>query len=213
MSYIYSIFVYINSLNVKENLNNQIIWNDFRNGSKEALKFIYEDNYAPLFHYGMKITCDEDLVKDIIQDLFIELIDSGIKLSRTDNIRFYLLKALRNKLFNKLSRISKYSYNDSRQADFSMLESIEEQLIKKEIKADVQKKIINAIKKLSRKQQEIIYLHFYNDMSYHEIAEIFEVKLQTVRNLMNRSIQSLKRNFEDNNNCNHLILMLLNLKF
>ena len=79
---------------------------------------------------------------------------------------------------------------------FDLIDSIEIQLIKKETEEELQKRIIIAIKKLSIKQQEIIYLRFYNDLSYQEIAVLFDINLQTVRNLMSRSINSLKEDLQ-----------------
>jgi len=196
---------------VSESLRNQIVWDEFRKGSKEALETIYEDNYASLYHYGLKFSKDNDLVKDLIHELFIELIDSGSRLSQTDNIRFYLLKALRNKLLRQLSLNLKFSNNLEELTEFNLIDSIESQLIKKEVEEQLQNQIITAIKKLSVKQQEIIYLRFYCDISYQEIATLFDVNIQTVRNLMNRAINSLKEDLKNNNLNKHLILFVLNL--
>lgn len=196
---------------MSESLRNQIIWDEFRKGSKEALETIYEENYASLYHYGLKFSKDDDLVKDLIHELFIELIDSGSRLSQTDNIRFYLLKAFRNKILRQLSENSKVSNKLKESSEFNLIDSIESQLIKKEVEEQLQNQIITAIKKLSVKQQEIIYLRFYNDISYQEIAALFGVNIQTVRNLMNRAINSLKEDLQNNNLSKHLILFVLSL--
>lgn len=196
---------------MSESIKNRIIWNEFRKGNKEALETIYEDNYTSLYYYGMKFSSDYGLIKDLIHELFIELINSGPKLSNTDNIRFYLLKALRNKLLKQLSENSKFT-NKFEEADrFNLIDSIESQLIKKEIEEQLKNQIITSINKLSIKQQEIIYLRFYNDISYQEIASLFDVNIQTVRNLMNRAINSLKEDLQNNKLSKHLILFVLNL--
>jgi RNA polymerase sigma factor (sigma-70 family) len=196
---------------LSENRKDQIIWDEFRRGNKAALEIIYEDNYSSMYYYGLKFSKDIDLIKDLIQELFIELIDSGIKISSTDNIRFYLLKSLRYKLIRHFSRALKTSNDDELPVKFDLIDSIEIQLIKKETEEELQKRIIIAIKKLSIKQQEIIYLRFYNDLSYQEIAALFDVNIQTVRNLMGRAINSLKEDLQKNNLNKHLILFLLNL--
>lgn len=196
---------------MSENLKNHIIWDDFRRGSKKALEIIYGDHYTSLYHYGIKFCKDQDLVKDLIQELFIELIDSGSKLSPTDNIRFYLLRALRNKLVKQLSEKSKFSASVQEVSDFDLIESIENQLIVCEAEDQLRSRIISAIKRLSAKQQEIIYLRFYCDLSYTEIAGVFDVNIQTGRNLMNRAISSLKEDLKINSYTKHLILFCLKL--
>ncbi|MDX9882973.1 MAG: sigma-70 family RNA polymerase sigma factor [Prolixibacteraceae bacterium] len=192
-------------------VKDQIVWNSFREGNRDALEIIYEENYSSLFHYGLKFTSDDDTVKDLIQELFIELIDSGEKLSATDNIRFYLLKALRNKLLKQLAANPKQKNDHPDIAGFTLVESIENQLIKREMEETVRKRVIASVGKLSKKQQEIIYLRFYNDLSYQKIAELFGVKIQTVRNLMGRAIQSLKEDLEKNRIDKQIILFVLSL--
>ena len=196
---------------MSEKLKNQIVWDEFRKGSKIALETIYEDNYASLYHYGQKFTQDNDLIKDLIHELFIELIDSGSRLARTDNIRYYLLKSLRNKLLRQLSEKLKFTNKLTESADFNLVDSIESQLIKNEVEEQLRNQVTTAIKKLSVKQQEIIYLRFYSDISYQEIATLFDVNIQTVRNLMSRAINSLKEDLQNNNLSEHLILFFLNL--
>lgn len=187
-----------------------IIWDSFREGNSKALQLIYEDNYSPLFYYALKFTSDRNLIKDLIQELFVELINSGKKLSRTDNVRIYLLKALRNKILFQLAQKSKRQSRFPDAVEFNLLDSIEAQLIKKEIDEDIQTRITSAVKKLSPRQQEIIYLRFYRDVSYTEIADLFDVKIQTVRNLLTRAIAQLKEDLGKVNK--QMILFLLNLR-
>jgi RNA polymerase sigma factor (sigma-70 family) len=196
---------------VTESLKNRIIWNEFRQGNKEALQIIYEDNYSSIYHYGLKFTKDKGLIKDHIHELFMELIDSGLRLSQTDNIRFYLLKAMRYKLLKQLSGHSKQNSHLDESVEFDMIDSIESQMIVKEVEDQVRQQVVAAIKKLSAKQQEIIYLKFYRELSYQEIALMFEVNIQTVRNLMQRAIHSLKDDLEKKNVSKQLLLLVFNL--
>jgi RNA polymerase sigma-70 factor (ECF subfamily) len=198
-------------LKLAEKVKDQIIWDEFLNGSQAALEFIYEDNYSALYYYGNKFTKDNDLIKDLIHELFIELIDSGRKLSKTNNIRFYLLKALRNKLLKQLSKKSIFTDSSPESSSFNIIESVENKLINEEISEESRNSILGAIKKISVKQQEIIYLRFYNDLSYQEIAVLFNVEIQTVRNLISRAIKSLKNEFVATGINKQLILFVLGL--
>jgi len=191
-------------------LKDLFIWDSFREGNSKALQLIYEDNYSPLFYYALKFTSDRNLIKDLIQELFVELINSGKKLSRTDNVRIYLLKALRNKILFQLAQKAKRQSRFPDVVEFNLLDSIEAQLIKKEIDEDIQTRITSAVKKLSPRQQEIIYLRFYRDVSYTEIADLFDVKIQTVRNLLTRAIAQLKEDLGKVKK--QMILFLLNLR-
>lgn len=196
---------------MSEGVKEYLVWENFRLGNQKALEYIYEANYSSLYYYGLKFQPDSNLVKDTIQELFIDLINSGKGLAQTDNIRFYLLKALRNKLLKQIKKQLSDVSEDLEQKTFSLQDSVENQLVAKEVAEEVKGQIISAIKKLSSKQQEIIYLRFYNDVPYTEIAEIFSTKVQTVRNLMNRAINSLRDDLKQKGIEKHFILFLLKL--
>ncbi len=53
--------------------------------------------------------------------------------------------------------------------------------------------VINGLKKLSKKQREVIYLRFFEDLDYKEIAEIMKINIQSVRNLIQRSYNPLRQ--------------------
>ncbi|MFV0592573.1 MAG: RNA polymerase sigma factor, partial [Draconibacterium sp.] len=71
------------------------IWDDFRKGKADALSHIYFHYAQFLFRYGRKFSQDEEMIKDIIQDLFYYLISARENLGSTDNIRFYLMASFR----------------------------------------------------------------------------------------------------------------------
>ncbi|MCL4483994.1 MAG: hypothetical protein M1445_15515, partial [Bacteroidetes bacterium] len=61
-------------------LSDKELWIDFISGNNDAFKTIYEKYFPELFKYGCYFSDDEDLVKDCIQDLFINLFNYRLKL-------------------------------------------------------------------------------------------------------------------------------------
>ena len=57
----------------------QRIWIRFKDGDLDAFGEIYEEYIDLMYDYGSKITQDKDLVKDCIQDLFVDLYKYGEK--------------------------------------------------------------------------------------------------------------------------------------
>nr|GFC66022.1 hypothetical protein [Tanacetum cinerariifolium] len=49
------------------------LWEAFRGGEAQALATLFDAYYEALYHYGLKLTGDEELVKDCIQNLFQKL--------------------------------------------------------------------------------------------------------------------------------------------
>ena len=55
--------------------NESEIWEQFRNGSEQAIIFVYRTYSNKLFNYGCQFTAKREIVEDCIQDLFIDLIN------------------------------------------------------------------------------------------------------------------------------------------
>jgi RNA polymerase sigma-70 factor (ECF subfamily) len=60
---------------------------------------------------------------------------------------------------------------------------------------DEEKKIrlLKAIEQLSGRQKEIVYLKYYQNLSYDEICDIMNINYQVARNLLYQAIKSLKK--------------------
>jgi RNA polymerase sigma-70 factor (ECF subfamily) len=172
------------------------VWKDFKNGSKQAYFCIYTNYVNVLYNYGRKIINDKDLVEDCIQDLFLELWESKEKLSDTNSIKYYLMKALRIKLFKELNKQSKLFDKNaiSNNYDFNIVFSFEVELINEQLSVEQKKKLLNVLEKLSQRQKEAIFLRYFDDLEYEEIASIMSINYQSVHNLIYKAIKILREN-------------------
>lgn len=169
-------------------------WNAFREGSESAFIHIYERYFDALFSYGSRILPDTPTVKDVLQDLFIEIRERRTYLGPTDSIKFYLFKCLKRKLHKDLAEWEqKREGLDSLPPAFVFTISHETQLIDQQIDAEKREKLNAAIERLSQRKREIIYYSFYEGMSYRQIQEIMGLEnLKTTRNLMYKALQFLR---------------------
>ena len=68
---------------------NQHLWEQMRNGDDLALETLFKRFYAMLYDYGIKITPEEELVKDTIQDVFAYVWKKRNNLSQVNNVTSY----------------------------------------------------------------------------------------------------------------------------
>jgi RNA polymerase sigma factor (sigma-70 family) len=170
-------------------------WSQFKNGDREAFAAIYQQHSVSLIAYGMKLCHDPDLLKDQIQELFVELWHSRENLSLTNSVKFYLLKALRYKLIRQEKNNATRVGMDWRSVALSgkyREEPVETSLIEKEIHESQMALLRKAIKGLSLRQQEIIQLRFFQGLSNEQIAELMNMNYQSVSNLLYRALCRLK---------------------
>ncbi|NLJ01824.1 MAG: RNA polymerase subunit sigma-70, partial [Bacteroidales bacterium] len=75
-------------------------WQKFLNGDEASFGELYRRYFNELFAYGLKIGFNEEVCKDAIQDVFYKLFTSKSQLTHIQNIEFYLLQSVRNRLYD-----------------------------------------------------------------------------------------------------------------
>ena len=182
------------------------IWDDFRKGEKYALSHIYHQHIQLLSRYGRKFTKDDDLVKDMIQELFFELIRSREKLGETDNISFYLMASFRRKLAKALQKKYRIDYGtNTKEMEAEIIYSHEHELIGKEEMNHREKVIHNALAELSPKQREILFYRYTCGYEYDKICELMSLQYDSARKQVSRALKAMKVILADN----HTYLLFL----
>lgn len=177
-----------------QNKDEGVIWEAFKEGNESAFIFIYETYFDQLFLYGNQFTRNEDIVKDAIQDLFIELRKSRSRLGRTDSIKFYLYKSLKRLIikesrqwFNQCEEL-----NSKRNFDFAF--SHEQLLIERQLDEEKTAILNTAIQSLSARKREAIYYFYFEGMSYQQIQELMELShVKSARNLLYKAVDLLRQ--------------------
>ncbi|MFC0184102.1 RNA polymerase sigma-70 factor, ECF subfamily [Pseudarcicella hirudinis] len=174
-----------------------LLWQRFKEGDSQAFGQIARKHYRILFNYSTKFTKDRELIKDCIQDLFLELWERRENLSSTPVVTIYLLKSIRNNLLKKIRKEKSRNDNEDFDTELSFSDgiSIESSIIEGEIFQENEHHIRKLLSQLPKRQQEIIFLKFYNSFSNEEIADIMEMNRQSVANLLYRAITHLKVNW------------------
>ena len=157
-----------------------------------VLEILYKRHYDLLLNYGMKVYPNKDLVQDCIQDFFVKLHQSG-KLSHTECVKTYFLKALRNLLIDKLSAVKETV--DLEKVSFQMTidDSVLSRLFdKNDEDIRLSHQLLEAIQQLPVNQREAIYLRYVKGMAYKEIAGVLGIASQSSMNLVARAIAKLR---------------------
>lgn len=172
-------------------LTDEKIWDNFMSGDKNAFQTIYEKSVSDLFTYGCRISSDQELVKDCIQDLFIYLYRTRLKISQTNKILPYLMLSLKRSIIRKLKEQRIDSRADLENLPFSFI-LLEDENIAKDDDDVLQK----AMDLLAPREREAIYLRFVLSLDYDELAKTLNLNYQTSRNLIHRALQKLRTSLQ-----------------
>ena len=168
------------------------MWEEFKNGEWQAFEQLLESYYRPLYQYGRKFTTD-DQVKDLVHDLFLYLWDRRLGLPKVESLKAYLFTSLRNRIFKtQKAEFLVFSDNSIEQAEPTDHQNIEKKIIEKEISTESGQKVNRIIGSLTRRQQEIIHLKFFHNLSNDEIALVMEISPPAVSNLLHQTLKSFK---------------------
>ena len=174
--------------------NDLSLWNSFLSGDDDAYAFIYKQHVQHLFSYGTSLTPDRELVKDCIQDVFIRMHNNRNQLGQTDNIRLYLLTALRNALFNAFKKENSYQRFVNIVEEQNTIAAIEEEWIDRENETKQKERVAVLKASLTQRQQEIIHYRFVEELSIEEISKLLNINYQSVANIIQRALKKM-RNF------------------
>lgn len=185
--------------------NNIDLLSLIRNSDHNAFNTLYEQEWRSLYVYAVQKTGNKDDSADLVQNVFTDLWDYRKKIPDISvSTRFYLRGILVNKIaryFRTNGLSQKHHENFSAYLSVSMAFATDN-LSDKEIEAQQIARfefISNAIDELPEKMRNIFVLSCTRDYSVAEIAGIFDISCQTVKNQVSNAlarIRSASREYE-----------------
>ncbi|MGW9685478.1 RNA polymerase sigma factor [Flagellimonas sp. 2504JD1-5] len=176
------------------------LWSKFKAGDKTAFESVYKSCIDDMYAYGLKLDSDKELIKDCIQEVFIDIFEHRNAISEPNNIKFYVLKALKHTIFKKQKKERKKTKLDEQAPHaFSAGHNFEDKRILSELDEEKKRLVNEALDSLSSKQKEIMYLRFSVGLSYNDISEIVNIDHASVRKQVYRAVKKLRNSkaFDD----------------
>lgn len=151
-----------------------------------------------MYAYALHLGFNEDTVMDAIHDVFYKLYVSNVSLENISNPKFYLFRALRNRLIdicreNKENLVlNETAEKRNESMPFRLQVTVEDEMILEEELEEIRRKVENVLNNLTDRQREIVYLRYINEYTYEEIAELMQISVLACRNLLSKSMTKLK---------------------
>lgn len=175
-----------------------------KKAKKDPIAFgrLYDENYSKIFGYILKRTANVEVAQDITSETFLKAMKNIWKF-RWQNVSFscWLYRIASNEIANyfrkkKYKVVSLENVAEPVSSHNPLGEVIEAQEKLKEHQdfLVIQKKMT----KLSPHYQEVITLRFFEKKQINEIAEILGKKEGTVKSLLHRGLEKLKKQIATN---------------
>jgi len=177
-----------------KNLPEEELWLALAAGEEYALEALFKKHHAIMYRLGMKWCNDRDLVLDSIQDLFENLWQQRTKLAKVKWVKAYMLKMFRRLLMRKIKKSRKNIAQPLSDTLWVPEFTEEDFIIEAETKSNVAKVVSLALNELSERERQVLYMRFYLEMDYDEIAQYLNLNYQVIMNYTSRAFRKLRDN-------------------
>ena len=168
------------------------------NGNNKAFDLLLERNQSRLFSYILFIVHDRSMAEDLFQETFVKIISKlhEGKYSSSGKFVSWMLRIAHNAVMDWYRRqknektMEVYNENDLYGDSTSVLDAnIENHFVKEQVLRDVQR-MMNL---LPIAQREVVFMRFYQNLSFKEIAELTNVSINTALGRMRYAVMNMRR--------------------
>ena len=168
------------------------------NGNNKAFDLLLERNQSRLFSYILFIVHDRSMAEDLFQETFVKIISKlhEGKYSSSGKFVSWMLRIAHNAVMDWYRRqknertMEVYNENDLYGDSTSVLDAnIENHFVKEQVLRDVQR-MMNL---LPITQREVVFMRFYQNLSFKEIAELTNVSINTALGRMRYAVMNMRR--------------------
>lgn len=174
-------------------------------GNNRAFDLLLSRNQSKLFSYILFVVRDRNTADDIFQETFVKVISKLQQRKYTTSGKFgaWIMRIAHNVIMDwyreqRLGRIEEPTLDNDLSnmcGNEFLVGNIENYFVNEQVMRDV-RKLLNT---LPAPQREVVFMRFYQQMSFKEIAETTNVSINTALGRMRYAILNLRRLAKDNN--------------
>ncbi len=174
-------------------------------GNNRAFDLLLQRTQLKLFSYILFVVHDHDKAEDVFQETFVKVITKLNQRKYTVSGKFsaWLMRIAHNVIMDNFREQRSQNIVEPTQGnDLSNLSSkdlldtnVENRYVNEQILSDV-KKMMNL---LPPTQREVVFMRFYQDMSFKEIAETTGVSINTSLGRMRYAVLNMRRMAKQHN--------------
>ena len=168
-------------------------------GNNKAFDLLLSRNQSKLFSYILFVVHDQDVANDIFQETFVKVVMKLQQGRYTPSGKFgawvmriahnVIMDWYRDQRIDRMVEVAKDNDLSNISSHEVLQDSIENDFVRLQVLSDVKKMMNN----LPAPQREVVYMRFYQGMSFKEIAETTEVSINTSLGRMRYAILNLRR--------------------
>lgn len=175
----------------------------YSKGSNEAFDVLLSRYKDKLFAYIMFIVRKRDVADDIFQDTFVKAVTTLQRGGYTGSGKFgaWLTRIAHNLIIDYFRQDRNGNVISNDESDVDLLnnaslceQNIEDRMVNVQILADVRRLVFM----LPDNQREVVFMRYYQDLSFKEISDITGVSINTALGRMRYALINIRKMAADN---------------
>ncbi|MHC4205025.1 MAG: RNA polymerase sigma factor [Planctomycetota bacterium] len=166
-----------------------LLWK-FKHGSRDAFRAIYEKYAGDMLTLAGNLLDDKNGAEDIVQDVFIKLVESIGTFRLTGSLKSYLATCVTNRSRDCIRRRIRQRNAMARQAEKTPAQN--KSTIHLAVRSEELEKLSWAMGELPYEQREAIALRIHGNMRFQKIAELQNVSTKTVQSRYRYGLDKLR---------------------
>jgi RNA polymerase sigma factor (sigma-70 family) len=175
------------------------LWHFYKEGDVKALESLYERYQTPLSNYGFRFTPDYACIEETLEELFLRLWQQREWIAKPAVIKQYLYLTFRRSLLQRLEYgLPRYGEAQNEELiPFNIELNGDHPWVAKERMLALADKAGHLLPSLSNRQREALFLKFYEELSYEQIADIMHMSMNSARRLLYQAIEYFRNKLHD----------------
>lgn len=164
-------------------------------GDASAFEMIFKTYYQPLCRYAYSFLQDKEEAEEVVQTSLITVWEKRQALSIETSLKSYLYRMVRNSCLNVIKHVRVKQQHAAH--ELYVKEVAYESVAHKIQAAELETKIMQALKVLPEQCRLVFQLSRFEELKYQEIADQLQISVKTVENHMGKALKLMREQLKD----------------
>jgi len=196
-----------------DNENLKLLVQQLQQGNEQAFTFLYDKYSKQLYRNILRLTKDEDIAEELLQDLFLKIWESRENINPEKSFKSFLYKVAENLVYAHFRKIAK----DNRLIAKLVIAYVDVDINAEDviISKENQNLLNKAIENLPPQRKQVYMLCKLEGKTYEEVSNELGISTSTIRNQIVKANKAVRQYFISNQDIAIIVItahMLRHLK-
>jgi len=177
-------------------------------GDEDAYKSLFLKYYAQLVVFARKVVIDDDLARELVQDVFVTFYEKRTELNIHTSLKAHMYQSVRNRCLNQIKH---NKIRRDHHANIFIEKKEEEAFVEDKLQeTELEQRIYSIVKSLPDQCRRIFEMSRFEGTSNQEIADKLGLSKRTVETQISKALKVLRKQLAHYLNAILWLLIYLN---